>query len=95
MLKTFGVQNFRVFSYPTIEPLGLVNLITGKNNVGKTSLLEALWVHHGSHNPDLAHRLGAFRGVTAFDTYNILEDLFRDLNNVLVALTFIKKIFFD
>lgn len=36
------IQNFRKFQKVKIENLGLINLIVGDNNIGKTSLLEAL-----------------------------------------------------
>jgi AAA domain, putative AbiEii toxin, Type IV TA system/AAA ATPase domain len=42
MLPNFKIQKFRTFSDLEIEKLGRVNLIVGKNNAGKTSLLEAL-----------------------------------------------------
>ena len=43
-LDSLRIQNFRTFRDLTIDRLGRVNLIVGKNNVGKTALLEALWV---------------------------------------------------
>jgi len=42
MLRSLEVKNFRTFHHLHIERLGRVNLIVGKNNVGKTTLLEAL-----------------------------------------------------
>lgn len=63
MYKSFEVKNFRCFSDVTIEPLARVNLVAGKNNVGKTALLEALWLHHGAHNPQLGFRIDGFRGL--------------------------------
>ncbi|HUT10011.1 MAG TPA: AAA family ATPase [Thermoguttaceae bacterium] len=42
MLSSFEIVNFRTFSHLRIERLGRVNLVVGKNNVGKTTLLEAL-----------------------------------------------------
>jgi len=42
-----------------------VNLIAGKNNVGKTALLEALFIHCGAWNPELALQINAFRGIEA------------------------------
>lgn len=42
MLTSLEIKNFRTFSRLRIERLGRVNLIVGKNNVGKTCLLEAL-----------------------------------------------------
>ncbi len=38
------IQNFRCFKDFTAEKLGDVNLIVGKNNSGKSSLLEAVWL---------------------------------------------------
>ena len=46
-----GLQNF------SVEPLVGVNLITGPNGVGKTSLAEALWLFHGRYNPAILWNL--------------------------------------
>ena len=45
MLTSLEIKNFRAFSHLVIERLGRVNLIVGKNNVGKTTLLEALQLY--------------------------------------------------
>jgi hypothetical protein len=42
MLPSFEIVGFRTFAHLRIERLGRVNLIVGRNNVGKTNLLEAL-----------------------------------------------------
>jgi AAA15 family ATPase/GTPase len=42
MLTTLDIQNFRLFEHLRIEGLKRVNLFAGKNNSGKTALLEAL-----------------------------------------------------
>jgi energy-coupling factor transporter ATP-binding protein EcfA2 len=42
VLDSLEIQGFRGFRHLQIEKLGRVNLIVGKNNVGKSSLLEAL-----------------------------------------------------
>ena len=54
MLKSVQVHNFRVFSKLSIDQLSRVNLIGGRNNAGKTSLLEALFLLSGGGNPHLA-----------------------------------------
>ena len=46
-----GLQNF------CVGPLERVNLITGPNGVGKTSLAEALWLFKGRCNPGLLWNL--------------------------------------
>ena len=45
VLPSLQVQGFRGFQDLRIEQLGRVNLIVGKNNVGKSSLLEAIHVY--------------------------------------------------
>jgi predicted ATPase len=50
-LSSFEIQGFRAFSYLKIEKLKRVNLFVGKNNVGKTSLLEAFWVYANQGSP--------------------------------------------
>ncbi|MDR3707599.1 MAG: AAA family ATPase [Capsulimonadaceae bacterium] len=44
-LPNLEIENFRAFSKLTIPTLGRINLIAGKNNVGKTTVLEALWLY--------------------------------------------------
>jgi len=63
MYKSFRVSNFRCFQELTLDSLERVNLVGGANNVGKTALLEALFVHCGRYSPELALRVNAFRGI--------------------------------
>ncbi len=66
MYKSFKIENFRCFKNVTLGPLERLNLIAGKNNVGKTSFLEAMFLHIGPNNPDLPLRISAFRGIDTF-----------------------------
>ena len=43
MLKRLQIRNFRGFNALKIDQLSGINLIAGKNNSGKTSLLEAIF----------------------------------------------------
>jgi hypothetical protein len=63
MYLSFKVSNFRCFQELIIEKLAPVNLIAGMNNVGKTALLEALFLHCGAYNPELVLRISTFRGI--------------------------------
>src|SRR5690348_10711329 len=45
ILDSLEIRNFRGLEHLTIERLGRVNLIVGKNNIGKSSLLEALQLY--------------------------------------------------
>lgn len=42
-LKTVSVQNFRSIASLKVEDLGQINIFTGQNNCGKTTLLEAVF----------------------------------------------------
>ena len=57
MLKGFEIENFRTFRHVRIDWLGRVNLIVGRNNVGKTMLLEALRLYVDGAQPATVARL--------------------------------------
>jgi hypothetical protein len=50
-LDSLEIKNYRVFMDLVIPKFGRVNLIVGKNNVGKSTLLEALWLYSQKGNP--------------------------------------------
>lgn len=80
MYTSFSIKNFRCIEDLTIEPLARVNLIVGKNNMGKTALLEALWLHSGPNLPGLGDRLARFRGIPGQDPGRLMHDLFYDFD---------------
>lgn len=50
MINSFYIENFKCFKELFIPTLGNVNLIIGKNNAGKSSLLEALMIYASGGN---------------------------------------------
>lgn len=76
MYTSFTTKNFRCFKDIIIDGLERVNLITGKNNVGKTALLEALWLYHGYQNPVLGITIDKFRGLDTFKKDDFLRNIF-------------------
>ena len=52
-IPDLSIKGFRGFHDLHIPKLGRVTLITGKNNVGKSSLLEALRLYAGNASPDI------------------------------------------
>ena len=54
MLTSLGIRNYRGFEKLDIERLGRINLVAGKNNSGKTSLLEAIFLLSGGGRADFA-----------------------------------------
>jgi predicted ATPase len=73
MLKTLKIQNFKKFKELNFPQLKRVNLIAGKNNTGKTGVLEALLVLCSS---DEIARSG-LRDLT-----NALPNAFRNCRNI-------------
>jgi AAA domain, putative AbiEii toxin, Type IV TA system/AAA ATPase domain len=63
MLQSFTVQGFRCFEGLALERLERVNLIAGRNNVGKTTLLEALLLFETPENPHVATIFNQTRGL--------------------------------
>ena len=66
MYKSFRIKNFRCFKDFSIDNLECVNLIAGANNVGKTALLEAIFLHAGGTNIGQTIDLNRFRGNEEF-----------------------------
>ncbi len=64
MLKTIAVTDFRCFTSLRIDGLERFNLVLGANNVGKTALLEALFLHLGGFNAALPRLLEEMRGAS-------------------------------
>lgn len=56
-LESLEIHQFRAFEHLRIERLGRVNLIVGKNNVGKSSLLEALWLYTYQSHPVIVWKI--------------------------------------
>ena len=63
MLKRLQIRNFRGFNALKIDPLSGINLIAGKNNSGKTSLLEALFLLSSAGNAQIAVNTNVIRGI--------------------------------
>jgi predicted ATPase len=63
MFTNFTVKNFRGFTGLVLKDLARVNLISGKNNTGKTALLEAVQLHNIQTNGPLAVAINKQRGI--------------------------------
>src|SRR5438270_5113095 len=78
ILNSLEIRNFRGFRHLQIERLGRVNLVVGKNNVGKSSLLEALLLYARKASPMLIWELLGIRDerrLSASQRYVEIEDM--------------------
>jgi predicted ATPase len=57
MLRSLKIKNFRSLEDFQVSKLGRVNLIVGKNNSGKSSVLEALRIYAGNANRELLENI--------------------------------------
>ncbi len=65
--KQIDIQNFRGIESLIIDNIKQVNLITGRNNCGKTSVLEAVFLLTGMSNPQLPVIIHTFRQLPLTD----------------------------
>lgn len=63
MIKRLEIQNFKCFERLLLDDLTRVCLLSGKNGIGKTSILEAIFLAHDMKNPDFILALHPRRGV--------------------------------
>ncbi|MBI3661600.1 MAG: AAA family ATPase [Acidobacteria bacterium] len=81
VFKNFAVKNFRCLGQLNLRDLKRLNVIVGRNNTGKTALLEALFFHSAANNPTMALNLRMHRGFSGeMEVSKIsLTELWRDL----------------
>ena len=65
MITSFEASNFKGFQHVSIPELSSITLLGGRNNVGKTSVLEAVFTLFDRANPQVLVRQFAWRGVEA------------------------------
>lgn len=81
MLINLSIDNFRGIKELCIEDMRPIVLLSGNNNVGKSTILEAIFLMMDHLSPDSFNRLNSFRGVI-FPTngVSLWEPLFYQLN---------------
>jgi len=67
LMDSFEVENFRSLKHLKLEKLARVNLLVGKNNSGKTSVLEAIYVLTRIEVADWFELLESMRGLEESD----------------------------
>ena len=60
-ISSLSIEGFRAFRSLKIPTLGQINLITGKNNTGKSSVLECLRILTSDANPNIIRSILTYR----------------------------------
>ncbi len=90
MLSSFEIRGFRAFDHLKLTGLGRVNLIVGKNNVGKSSLLEALWVYVNQGSPNVLWSLLADRNESeSLSSLRFPERTAEEIGSQLLAMRYL------
>lgn len=76
MITTLNIENFRLFKKLEIKDLKRVNLIAGKNNSGKTALLEALRISAAGEDLSVMHYILEQRGESLSNFWDKYDSLF-------------------
>ena len=85
MFKSIHISHFRGIRSVDIENLKRVNLFFGKNNCGKSSILEAILLLCGPSNPVLPLRINILRGYQGITEKDFLLD-FYNLSNTPIFI---------
>ena len=80
MITYFSIKNFKGFKDFEINGITPLTLISGRNNVGKTSLLEALFLFHDHTSPDVFAKLSTLRSGYIEPLVRLWEPLFYQTN---------------
>lgn len=81
MIDSLEIKNFRCFESVKVTGLSRVNVLVGRNAVGKTALLESLFITSGA-SPELVFRVKGWRGLPRFEISNeraAYQALWKDL----------------
>ena len=92
MIKQVNLENFRGFNYIELPDLEKITLISGKNNSGKSSVLEGIFLALDYRAPDSFAVLNSVRGLPVLTSPAVLwEPLFFNLlkkNDISINLKF-------
>lgn len=97
MLSKVAFKNLRCFKDFTLDGMKPLTLISGRNNVGKTTLLEGIFLLSAYKSPDLFFKVNSIRGIqtvtsspqgflVGLEPQSLWETLFSDMDMTLKLL---------
>lgn len=90
-LYSIEIKNFRGIKELVVTDFARVNLFVGKNNCGKTSILESIFLSIGISNPQLAINIDTFRGLlhNESDDFNFIFYNLDPSNKISIKTQFV------
>ncbi|KJR40957.1 ATPase-like protein [Candidatus Magnetoovum chiemensis] len=82
MMKRLSIENFRGITSLEMDKLRRINLLVGKNNCGKTSVLESIFLLVGATSPQLPIFITNLRGINIMSE-DIWKSFFYETNTSL------------
>jgi len=80
MIRNISIENFRGFESLDISDMNRITLISGRNNVGKSSILEALFLMMDHSSSDAFAKISGFRGSMTGGAASLWNPLFYQLD---------------
>lgn len=77
MFQSIHISNFRGIRYTDIDQLKRINVFFGKNNCGKSSILEAILLLCGPSNPTLPIQINNLRGYVGLSGKDVAMDFYQ------------------
>ncbi len=77
MFKALTIKNFRGIRFAQIDQLQRVNLFFGKNNCGKSTVLEALFLITGQSNPILPLSVNSMRNHNRYTEQDLKTEFYQ------------------
>ncbi len=85
MFNSLQIDNLRGVKHAELKDFARVNLLFGKNNCGKSTVLEALFLISGQSNPTLPLTINALRNHNAFAERDLVTEFYNlDAHNKIV-----------
>ncbi|MEK5055858.1 AAA family ATPase [Niallia sp. FSL K6-0212] len=93
MIKSVDIKDFKGLNEINLKDLSMINLFGGKNNAGKTSILEALFMFYDRLNPNMLLRQYNWRGISElsltpetlfapiFNNFDLNKEIFIEVRN--------------
>ncbi len=76
MFDSVIIRNYRGLRYASIDGFKRINIFFGKNNCGKSSVLEAILLVAGQSNPSLPFKANALRGINRLSEQTATIDFY-------------------